>query len=149
MTTFQRETLFDLIDEVEPLLELHYRELCLNQDVVKLEPRWEKYGALEIAGAFVIYTARAAGVLVGYSAFFISPHPHYAALTVANNDVLFVRPDQRGSVGIRLIQFSERELAKRLGKFKLTWRAKYSNNLAAILERMGYAREEVVLAKLF
>ena len=148
MISYQQEVLYDLIDEVEPLLELHYQELCLNKEFVKLDPRWDKYAALEIAGSFVIYTAREDGKLVGYSAFFISPHPHYAGLTVAVNDVLFVHPDQRGSVGIRLIKFSEQELTLRLGHFKLTWRAKYTNNLAAILERLGYAREEVVMAKL-
>ena len=69
MVIFQQESLYEIIDEVDELLQLHYTELTLNRDKIKLEPMWEKYAALEFAGAFVVYTARSNGRLIGDSAF--------------------------------------------------------------------------------
>jgi hypothetical protein len=150
MISYQQETLFEVIDEVGPLLELHYQELTLNKERVKLDPMWERYATLEMAGAFVVYTARSEGKLIGYSAFFINVHMHYADLKVAINDVLFLHPDYRtGRTGIGLIRFCERELLKWSGPHKIVWHAKTSNDLADILIRMGYSVEETVLAKLF
>lgn len=150
MISYQQETLYSIVDEVQHLLLMHYQELARNRDRIALAPMWDRYAVLEQVGAFVAYTARHDGVLVGYSAFFINQHMHYSALTVASNDVLFLHPDFRtGRTGIGLIRFCERELVAKLGNFKLTWHAKLSNHLANMLERMGYATEEVVLAKLF
>lgn len=150
MVTFQQESLYEIIDEVDELLQLHYLELTLNRDKIKLEPMWERYSALEFAGAFVVYTARSNGRLIGYSAFFLNNHLHYADLKTAINDVLFIHPEFRvGRTGIGMIRFSERELVKQLGSFKLVWHAKLSNELSSILERMGYSVEEVMLAKHF
>ena len=150
MITLQQETLYDVVDEVEPLLRLHYDELTLNKEHIKLDPMWERYALLESSDSLVIYTARDNGQLVGYSAFFVTQHMHYAALTIVANDVLFLHPDHRtGRTGIRLIKFCESSLRERLGSFKLTWHAKYTNDLASILTRMGYAAEEVILSKLF
>lgn len=148
MLDFRTETLFDVIDEVRPLLEAHYEALTLNKDRVKLDPMWERYAALEAAGAFVVFTARdEAGKLVGYSAFFIQHHLHYAALKTAINDVLWLAPEQRrGVAGIRLIRYCEQQLMA-LGVDKLTWHIKFSLDWRPILNRMGYVDEEVVVSK--
>jgi hypothetical protein len=146
----QQEMLFEVVSEVQDLLAMHYEELTLNKDKVRLKPMWEKYAALENAGAFVVYTARKNGALVGYGAFFINQHLHYADLTVAANDVLFLHPEHRtGRNGIRLIQFCENELRKKIGSFKLTWHAKLGTDLGSVLNRMGYSTEESMLAKIF
>lgn len=149
MITFQREILYDVMDDAAPLLEMHYQELTLNKERIVLAPIWERYAALEAAGLLVLFTARDEGALIGYSAFFVQSHIHYADTLVASNDVLFLHPDARKkpTVGIRLIKFSEREL-KTLGVNKITWHAKFSNELRSILNRMGYADEEVVVGKI-
>lgn len=146
---FQKESLCDVIAEVGSLLALHYRELTLNRDVVKLNPDWGRYSDLEHAGAFHVFTARDDGRLVGYSAFFLGHHLHYKDLVVANNDVLYLHPDARnGMTGIRLIKTSEAGM-KALGAAKITWHAKYSNDLQQILVRLGYTDEEVIMGKIF
>ena len=150
MITLQKEVLYDVVDEVEPLLKMHYDELTLNKERIKLDPMWERYAALEQAEALVIYTARDNGKLVGYSAFFVAKHMHYAALTIVANDVLFLHPDHRtGRTGIRLIKFCESSLRELLGSFKLTWHAKCGTNLENVLPKMSYVKEEVILSKLF
>jgi GNAT superfamily N-acetyltransferase len=145
---FQRETLFDVIEEVQPLLAKHYDELCLRKDAMELKPRWDVYAALEQAGAFVILTARDDAGLAAYSAFFVNAHLHYANLMVAQNDVMYVVEEHRkGSVPMRLIRYCEAEL-RVIGAHKIVYHAKYSNNLAPLLGRLGYGNEEAMCAKL-
>lgn len=151
MIAFARETLFDVVHEVDALLQLHYQELTLNRDKIALAPRWASYRALEAAGNFVLFTARDDGKLVGYSAFFIDRHMHYVGLTLATNDVLFLHPDYRtGRNGVKLIRFSEQQLDAQLAEVdhKIVWHAKHSNYFARILEKMGYQNEEIMMARM-
>lgn len=147
MITYSKELLCQVVNEVDALLALHYEELTLNKDRVKLAPMWKQYAALEMDGKFHVFTARDEGALVGYAAFFVNQHLHYAALTTAMNDVLFLHPDHRlGMTGIRLLKYCESEL-KKLGAQKLCWHAKLDTSLIPILQRLGYATEEVSLAR--
>jgi len=144
---FGKELLCEAVHEADELLRLHYEELTLNKHRVKLDPIWDSYASLEAAGRFHIFTAREDGRLIGYSAFFVNRHLHYADLTTALNDVLFLHPDHRlGMTGIRLLKFCEAEL-KKLGAQKVCWHAKLNTSLIPILTRMGYATEEVSMAK--
>lgn len=148
MVSIQQELLYEIIQEVDDLLNLHYEELTMNKDKVKLKPIWPTYAALEAADAFVVFTAREEGKLIGYSAFFVNRHLHYEDLVLAANDVLFLHPDHRlGMTGIRLIKFSEKQLSAR-GAHKITWHAKHNTSLIPILTRLGYRNEEVVMGKI-
>lgn len=145
---FARELLCEVVQEVKPLLDLHYEELTLNRDVVKLDPQWEQYAALEQAGAFVVFAARDDGKLVGYSAYFTFHHMHYAALRVAQSDVFFLAEAHRkGSAPLRFLRFCEAAL-KADGAQKIVYHCKPQNNFAPILNRLGYATEEVMVGKL-
>jgi len=145
---FQRETLFDVIEEVQPLLELHYLELCVNKDAVKLSPRWDVYTELERLGCFVVLTAREGEALAGYSAYFLSPHMHYSGFSVAQNDVFYLAEEyRRGTTALRFLRYSETAL-KDLGAQKLVYHCKPQNNFAPILHRLGFKDEEVMTAKL-
>lgn len=145
---YAKEFLCDVISEVQPMLELHYQELTHHKDVIKLDPDWDRYAAMEHAGGFHIFTARDDEQLIGYSAFFLTPHIHYRHTVVAQNDVLYLHPDHRnGMTGIRLIKNSEREM-KALGADKIVWHCKYSNDLQQILQRLGYTDEEAMLGKM-
>ncbi len=145
---FQRETLFDVIEEVQPLLELHYEELALRKDVIKLAPRWDIYTELERLGCFVVLTAREGEELIGYNAFFLNRHMHYGDFTVAQNDVLFLHPAaRRGTAALRFIDWAEPAL-RELGAQKITYHIKFSLDWRPILHRRGYRDEEVMCAKL-
>ena len=149
MITYQTELLCEVVPEVSELLDMHYQELTLNKDKIKLKPIWSKYAALEAAGAFTVFTARDDAALVGYSAFFLNAHLHYEETMCAMNDVLFLHPDYRkGMTGIKLVKYSEKQLQAR-GVNKVTWHAKFDTNLIPILHRLGYKNEEIVLGKHF
>lgn len=149
--TFQKELVYEVVGEVDGLLQLHYQELTLNKDRVKLNPRWDHYAALEQVNAFLIFTARDSGKLIGYSAFFVNRHMHYGDLVICSNDVLFLHPDHRtGRTGIKLIRYCEEQAQARFKKnFSLTWHAKAGTTLAAILKRMGYTLQDLIFSKIF
>lgn len=152
MVEFARETLFDVIEDVEPLLEQHYRELAKHQDRVKLNPDWHRYRDLEQNGAFLVFTVRRGRELVGYAGFFASRHPHYADLMLVSNDVLFLVPTLRGgTAGVRFIRFCEDQLRAIYAQQQcaLTWHAKEGTTLAAVLPRMNYGVQDIVFSKLF
>lgn len=146
---FQRETLFDVIEEVQPLLKRHYAELAKNQDRVKLNVDWARYSAMEQAGALLIYTARKDEKLCGYAAFFVGPHPHYLDLALASNDVLFLAPEHRtGRTGARLIHHCESQIGAAYPHVCVTWHAKENTPLAAMLPRLKYGVQDIVFSKL-
>jgi GNAT superfamily N-acetyltransferase len=148
MITFQQERLNDVRAEITPLLDKHYKEIALHQDAIPLAPDWARYASLEELGVLAIYTAREDGRLIGYSVFFVTPHIHYETTLVASNDLLFVDPEYRGgSTGLKLIRFSEQALKER-GVKKVTWHCKFSNGLQHLLNRLGYADEEVIVGKI-
>jgi len=147
MISFRRELLCEVVEEVQPLLHEHWTELTKNKDIAILDPMWQEYAALEQMGRFVIYTARDDGALVGYAAYFIQKHIHYAGMTTGTNDVLFLRKDaRRGTTGLRLLDYCEAQL-KTLGVQKLTYHIKFSMDWRCLLHRRGYADEEVMCAK--
>lgn len=147
--TLQPEPLASVRAELEPLLVKHYDELTLHKDVVKLDVRWDDYFTLERLGHFLVITARNdAGELIGYNAFFVNRHMHYSGLTLAVNDVFYVRDDSRhGPAALRLIRYAERVL-KDMGVQKIAYHFKLGNNLARILTRLGYSQEEGVAGKI-
>lgn len=147
MTTIQRETYWDAQPGIKGLIEDHWREVALYRDKVVLDPDWSRYVTMENQNRLVVITARQGSEMVGYSVFFLGHHVHYKGCLVASNDVIYVKPENRGVVGVRLIQGSERILAD-LGVNRVTWHVKPRNDWSGALERMGYDREEVIMGKL-
>lgn len=147
MVAFAREILFEVVEDVQPLLQAHYEELCLHKDRMALDPMWERYAQLEAShrDALQIYTAREHGALVGYAAFFVSAHLHYRAFIPAINDVVFVAPSARGSTGVRFIRHCEQELKP--FAHKVVWRVKPDTPMAKLLARLEYAVDEIAYGK--
>lgn len=148
MVTFKKELLYEVVVEVDDLLKLHYEELTANKDRVKLDPVWDDYAALERMGRLAVYSARDGSRLVGYAAFFLNKHIHYAGWLPAINDVLFLHPDYRkGSTGIKLIRFCEQQV-KKAGADEIVFHTKQNTVMLKLLDHLGYATKEVVLGKI-
>jgi GNAT superfamily N-acetyltransferase len=148
VVNFSVERYADVIGEIKPLLEMHYEEIASFRDKIPLDPNYEKYETLDAQGILLIITARRAAQLVGYSIFFILPHLHYQSTRVASNDIIFLLPDERsGGTGIRLIRESERIVRERGAQF-VSWHIKPVNDFSPLLERMGYVRHEIIMAKI-
>lgn len=148
MITFAKELLCECVQEAQPLLIDHYDELTAHKEVVKLDPRWDEYALLERLDRFVIFTAREDGKLIGYNAFFVQQHLHYAGLKTAQNDVFWICEDyRRGTTALRFLRYTEDAL-KCMDVRKVVYHCKASNNFAPILHRMKYSDEEVMVGKI-
>ena len=66
MVKYQQEFLSQVESDTQTLIELHWEEIALNQDKIKLNPDWQAYHNLEAEGKLKIFTARDRDSLVGY-----------------------------------------------------------------------------------
>jgi len=140
-------TLDEFIDNIQPLLELHYQELTLDKDIMTLKPNWPRYRELMALDKMAVMGAYENDKLVGYSVFFKEAHIHYDDNIIAKNDVLFLHPNCRqGITGIKLIKASE-EMLQHQGVSKVIWHVKHSRDFRNILYRMGYKDEDVIVGK--
>ena len=149
MIRYQVEKFTDILDEVKPLLELHWKEIALNQDKIKLNPDWDSYRRLEEAGILQIVTARESGSnqLVGYSADFISRSLHYSDHTFAINDLVFIHPDYRvGRVALGLFAAVEEELKIKCVSLHVL-HMKVEHSFERLADYLGYKKVEYNYSK--
>lgn len=143
---YQAEPLEPLWPEVYPLLVEHWQEIAQFPDIT-LAPDVPLYKALDEAGMLRIYTARAAGKLIGYVAFIVRTHMHYRDSLQAQQDVLFLQAEhRRGLTGIRLLRFAEADL-QQLGVQVVYQHVKTAHDFGPILERLGYGLVEKIYSK--
>ena len=136
--SFAQEFLDDVIDEIKPLLVLHWAEIAVRQERIKLNPDWPKYEALEAQGALRIFTARELGQLVGYFVTIVGPGLHYKDHLFAENDVIFLKSSHRkGLTGVKLMKFAEACL-RQDGVSVLQINTKTHQAFDPILKRLGF-----------
>lgn len=146
--TYGTETLAMAHADMEQLLPLHWEEIARDRDIIKLDPDWASYRALESVGQFFLMVCRIDGKMVGYHLCFVRPHLHYRQSLSAITDVFFLHPDHRATgIGKRLFQESEKAL-KRRGVQKIFLGCKIAKDLTPLFEKLGYQKIEYVFAKL-
>ena len=144
---FKQEFLRDCYDEAQELLQMHWSEVALNKDAIKLNPDIEQYEEAEKAGCLRIFTARADGLLVGYFALIVQRSLHYMDHAFATNDVIFLHPDhRRGYAARKLIEFATQCLEQD-GCSMLFINTKVHKPFDMLLGRMGFDHIENVYAK--
>jgi GNAT superfamily N-acetyltransferase len=146
-TIYSRETLAQVrAAGVEQLLEAHYQEIAHFRDI-PLAVDWEAYANVEGAGHLRIFTARIAGELVGYCAYFVNHNPHYKSSIQAVQDVLYLAPEHRGrTLGWRLIAYADEALAAE-GVQAAYQHVKAAHPMDALLKRLGYELVDTIWAK--
>lgn len=142
-----RESWQSVQPEIEKLIEEHWEEVALYKDDVPLDPNWPAYAKLADTGILCAVTARAAGELVGYALFFVTPHLHYKSTMSATNDVLFLKKSHRkGAAGWVLIRAAEKVL-RGMGAQRISWHVKVQHDFGVLLKRLGYDAEETMWGK--
>jgi GNAT superfamily N-acetyltransferase len=142
----ERESLTNCRYDIEPLLFEHWQEVAANQELIKLNPDWEKYAELDRAGKLVAMIARERRKVVGYIVLIISEHLHYKDHKFAHNDVFYVKPEYRGGLGDQLLKAAELE-AKRLGASVMLMNTKVYADYSPLLEDHNFDLFEKVYIK--
>lgn len=138
MITYQREKLFEIEDELRPILDEHYEEIAMYRDKIKLVPDWSRYYALEDNDILKIATVRDSGELVGYYIIMVVPNIHYSDDLYAVNDIVLIKPEYRNAkVGIGLFSFVEVWM-KELGVSVMTMHMKTSQPFDKLCEGLGW-----------
>ncbi len=145
---YARETYDQIIEELRPLLPIHWQELAVYKDI-PLDPDYEFYKRVADADRLMIYTARNGGALIGYAIFSIHPrHPHYATLKYAINDIIWLHPDQRHKkIGLGFREFWDKQLYD-MGVQLVVIDTKVSHpDLMYLLKNGGYTTRSAGLEK--
>jgi GNAT superfamily N-acetyltransferase len=142
MLTAAPEPFAPFLEEVKPILPIHWDELALDKDEVPLDPQYDLYLQRDAAGQAMVVTLRDAGVLVGYFVGFIAPGMHYKTCLTLTMDIFYVHPDHRGQMGgVKLFKAVEAE-AKRRGVQRMFVGSKCHKDASWLFERLGYREVE-------
>jgi hypothetical protein len=135
------------IEELKQIIPAHYDELCVAKDF-PLEPDWEAYGRIYVAGMLRCITARTEDELVGYALFIVQPHIHYRTCKTAFEDVYFLKKEYRlGRTGIRLFQFAE-EVLRADGVNRVIMHTKIHVDNSRLFEYLGYKYTDKLYTKI-
>lgn len=114
MITAQVESFTERLDELKPLLPVHWEKLALDKDRVPLDPQYGIYIEREARGELLFITLRDAGRMVGYWIAFIAPGLHYRTCLTATMDIWNVLPEyENGVAAMILIRAVEKEYGRR------------------------------------
>lgn len=149
MITYQEEKFKDIIDEIKPILEIHWNELANNKDIRPLNVDYNSYIKLNRAGIWKVFTVRNGGVLIGYTSFVITPNLHYKDWKYATNDVYYLHQDYRGhGVGYQMFKKSE-EWLKNQGVKSVVVQEKIDHPHFDLFDKLGYTMIERNYEKVF
>ena len=133
--------------EIAHLARMHWQEVAVNKDRIKLDLDCGLYRALDDNGSLHITTARVEGELVGYYAMVVRTHPHYRTTVFGFLDSYFLLPEYRNvSAGLELFEAMESAM-KKAGAVCLISGFKLHNGLAPVFDRLGWTPIETMYSK--
>jgi GNAT superfamily N-acetyltransferase len=146
MITAHPEPFMSQVEELKPLLPLHWKELGIYQQKMPLDPLWSSYDAYERGGQLLYVPLRQAGRLIGYFIGLIAPGMHYQTTLTCKMDIAFVLPEfRKGGAGSVLFAAVKAELKRR--GVKLWWvGSKDHHPIEGFYEAFGFERQETYFA---
>lgn len=145
--TYQVESMSECVEEMSGLWDLHWQEIALDRQKIKLEPDVQTFQMLEDAGQLVIVTVRNDSQLVGYHVSLVRSHLHYKSSLTAYVDMYFLHPDYRGGMaGYKMFKFVEKALRAR-GVDRIYSGTKLHKDMGRLFERLGYSETERLFVK--
>ena len=141
---FQTEKFTDIEHEVLPLLEKHWAEVSVYDDL-KVDVNTESYKVLSDNEALIIFTARVDGKLVGYASFFLGTSLHIKTLFQAIQDAVYLDKQYR-SKDSGFIKWCETRL-KDMGVQIIFHMVKENYDWSKSLMGSGYKLDEKVYSR--
>jgi hypothetical protein len=105
---FAVEPFTRIAPELPSLFARHYDELAENKEVYPLDPDWDRYFAMDIAGILKVLTVRVDDILVGYIFNLVGPHLHSKSTRYADIEMFWFDPLYR-DVWMAVKAFRENE----------------------------------------
>lgn len=135
---FQCERWREVESEIVRLMPLHWQELALDQETIRLDLDFLAYRTLDAQGDLMVITARHEGQLKGYYVGMVRPHLHYRSTIFGICDAYWIHPDERrGKLGVEFFQFVENVLKGRGAKSMITTSKKHLN-IAPLFAHLGH-----------
>ena len=135
VAAFAHENVKAVWDEIMPLLHENHADTALYKDI-PLDPDKNVYLSFDLAGFLRVYTARIEGVLVGYAVFVVTPNHRYRSMLVAQQDVFFVKKENRG-FGPAFVRWCDARLVE-AGVTCIARSTVPKYDFSPLLGRMGY-----------
>lgn len=137
MITFAIEKVRDVINELMPLWQAHWKETEMYREGQGFNPDVEKYIKYnDIPDYYILYTARDGKKLIGNFGAYLSTSMHTQKLE-GTEDTLFLLPEYRkGLNSVHFVRFVENDLVAR-GALELSITVK-SERVRKFCEFLGY-----------
>lgn len=144
----QAERLRDILAELHPLHEQHWRETEKHRAGLPLDPDYAGMLQREREGRLLQVTLRKDGVLVGNLRMYLGTSIH-SGTTFAEEDTLYIAPDYRGGyTAMRMMKFAECCLLA-LGVREIRADSKLVNNADKLMRAMRYKPVSIKFVKVF
>ena len=143
MITFHVEQLKGAMDDIRPLLALHWTELALwTED--EFDPNWDLY----IDNPLIrLYTVRDERELIGYSIWVVCQDRFAKSTITAQEDAIYLMPQYRGTnVALRLVKWCENQLQTE-GVHTVFHHMRAGDEFGRLLESIGHKLVEQVYAR--
>jgi hypothetical protein len=146
--TIQRERYSEaLCQELLPLLKDNWVRTESYIGELDVDPAWDKYQRLDALDMVVCFTARLAGLLVGYVIYFTNFSLHHRTVKTAHGDMIYVKDmTGLGRVVFALLTAAEEDLRARSVMY-IGWFVHQDSVIRRILESRGYVADELVMEK--
>ena len=112
---------------------------------VQIEPDLSLYRSVSDSGRLIIFTIRDEAKLVGYAVIMVYRSPHHQKLTTANGDSIYIEPEYRVHSPVLLDKIINE--VKSAGAVTLNWWVSKDGHMYALLEKMGFVGDEIVMEK--
>lgn len=149
MLSFQEEKFAYILEELEPLLLKHWKELANYKDQRPLDIDYIGYTKLNAEGIIRIFTVRNDGILIGYSSWVIANNLHYQTWKHAVCDVYYLEQEYR-KTGVAAKMFDDIEERLKVSEVKLmTLQDKVTHSHNKLFISRGYMLTEQNYEKVF
>lgn len=143
------ESLREGLEELKPLLSVHYAELSGHRERgYELQPNYREYLMRDDCGQVMYATLREGRRLVGYYVGFVTRCLHYGVLTLSS-DIFYVMPTARGLAGGRmLLRCVEVEASRRgVDPSRMGFKTAHVKHMKSLLAAEGYGPFEETWVK--
>ena len=135
----------DLFTEIKPLIQKHYQEISLYQDIL-LEPNLPMYKVMDENKYARIYTARAQSKLVGYQLFCVGRHSHFDVLCAHQDSLYLTKEYRKGMIGYNFLKWCDEQL-RQDGVKIIQQSVSINHDFSPLLCRLGYEPHDVLYVR--